>query len=76
MGKQGKRVLKVNANLIFEIDILEKELINVKKENRDLICENIFLQEELTQLINEINIERWTFLNQINVYIDANGEIE
>ena len=44
MGKQGKRVLKVNANLIFEIDILEKELINVKKENRDLICENNFLQ--------------------------------
>ena len=39
MGKQGKRVLKVNANLIFEIDILEKELINVKKENRDSICE-------------------------------------
>ena len=76
MGKQGKRVLKVNANLIFEIDILEKELINVKKENRDLICENNFLQEELTQLINKINIERWTFLNQINVYIDANGEIE
>ena len=48
MGKQGKIVLKVNANLISEIDILEEELINVKKENGDLVCEKNCLQEELT----------------------------
>ena len=48
MGKQGKRVLKENANLIYEIDILEEELMNVKKEKRDLICEKNSLQEEMT----------------------------
>ena len=48
----------------------------MKKENRDLICKKNFLKEELTQLRNEINIERCNFLNQINVYIEANGELE
>ena len=46
MRKQGKRVLKANVNLIFQIDILEEELINMKKENGDLICEKNFSQEE------------------------------
>ena len=39
MEKQGKRVLKENENLISKIAILQEELINVKKENGDLICE-------------------------------------
>ena len=34
------------------------------------------MKEELTQLRNEMNIEKCNFLNQINVYIEANGELE
>lgn len=50
MGKQGKRVLKVNTNLISKIENLEEELIKVKKENISLICLKKKSQEELTKL--------------------------
>ena len=68
-------MLKENENLTSEIDILEEELINVKKENGELICEKNFLQEKW-QLKNEMNIETYKFLNQIIDYIEANGELE
>ena len=68
-------MLKENENLTSEIDILEEELINVKKENGELICEKNFFQEKW-QLKNEMNIETYKFLNQIIDYIEENGELE
>ena len=37
---------------------------------------NDVLQGELTKLRNELSVERCNFLNQMSVYITANGELE
>ena len=55
---------------------LEEVLINVKKENASVTCENDILQIELTKLRNELSVERRNFLNQMSVYINTNEELE
>ena len=74
------KVKKENARVICGNDVktnnLEEELMKVKKENARVICENDVLQRELTKLRNELSVERCNFIDQINVYIEANGELE